>query len=240
MRSIRFVSLVFGLLILTFTVRLGDMVAQLFMGQKPEIVASEALANEEEGGEKADKKKEAKPDDKDKKPDRQEIPPKSTEKKTEVKGVEEDDSFMESPYSEEELKVLQSLSKRREDLDKRAGDLDQREKLLQAAEKKVDEKVLELDQLKKQIEGLLNKQQAEQDASLSQLVKIYENMKPKDAANIFNDMQFDVLLGIITKMSERKVAPVLAAMTPAKAREISARLADQKALPKKDEPAPAQ
>jgi flagellar motility protein MotE (MotC chaperone) len=75
-----------------------------------------------------------------------------------------------------------------------------------------------------------------QDERIKQLVKIYEGMKPKDAANIFNDMQFDVLLPIIDAMSERKVAPIMAAMTPAKAREVSARLAAQKALPPKAPP----
>lgn len=229
---IRFASLVIFLLVLTFTVRLGDLVAQVATGQKPQIVASEALANEEEGDAKKDDKK----DDKDKK-EREEIPPKAEKdpQETEVKGVESD-PFAAAPYSDEELKVLQSLSDRREQLDKRARDLDQREKLLQAAEKKVDEKVLEMNNLRKEIDQLLNTQQQMQDERIKQLVKIYEGMKPKDAANIFNDMQFEVLLPIIDMMSERKVAPIMAAMTPAKAREVSGRLAAQKALPPKAAP----
>jgi hypothetical protein len=115
------------------------------------------LANEEEGeAKKKDDKKGEK--DKDKK-EREEIPAKAEKdpKATEVKGVEED-PFSAAPYSDEELKVLQSLSDRREQLDKRARDLDQREKLLQAAEKKVDEKVLEMNNLRKEIDQLLNTQ----------------------------------------------------------------------------------
>jgi flagellar motility protein MotE (MotC chaperone) len=171
-------------------------------------------------------------DDKDEKAERQEIPKKTG--KTEVKGLE-NDLALPAPFSDEELKVLQSLSQRRDLMDKRERDLEQREKLLQAAEKKVDEKVTELNSLKKKIEELLQGQQDMQDERVAQLVKIYESMKPKDAANIFNDMKFNILLGIIDKMSERKVAPILAAMTPERAREVSARLAEQKSLPKKAE-----
>ena len=178
MRSIRFASLVFGLLILTFTVRLGDMVVQALLGQRVVIVPSQAMANEEGAKKEEDHKTEAKKEDKkedekDKK-EREEIPPKSKDKKTEVKGMEPD-PFIVAPFSDDEIKVLQSLSKRREELDKRASDLDQREKLLQAAEKKVDEKVFELNELRKNIDDLLNKQQAIQDENIGQLVKIYES-----------------------------------------------------------------
>lgn len=239
MLRFRLLSFTVFLLTLTFTVRLGDLAWQLVRGEEPTIVASEAMANEEGGEAKAEEKKpEEKKEDKkggkeEAAPERGEIPaPKKKDKKeTEVKGLEPDP--FASPYSDEEVKVLQSLSKRREQLDTRAQDLDQREKLLQAAEKKVDEKVAELNKLKSEIENLLDKQTKMQDERIKQLVKIYENMKPKDAANIFNEMDFPVLLGIIDKMSERKVAPVLAAMNPDRARQISAQLAEQRALPPK-------
>lgn len=236
MRRIRLFPAVIFVLFLTFTVRLGDFFVQLVTTHTATLQSSEAFANEAapkaekaEGGEHG-KKPEAKKGEE--KAERQEIPPKSDEvaKEVEVKGIEKDP--FASDYSEEEVKVLQDLSKRREQLEQRERDLDQREKLLQAAEKKVDEKIAEMDKLKQGIEQLLDKQQKVQDESMAQLVKIYENMKPKDAANIFNEMEGDVLLGIIDRMSERKVAPILAAMDPARAREVSFRLAEQRALPK--------
>ena len=230
MPRFRILSIVLSLLLITFTVRVGDFVVEMMRGQEATLKPAEALANEEAKPkeEKAAGKKE------DEKPEREEIPAKTgVAAKTEIKGVEADPFIQE--YSDEEIKVLQSLSKRREQIDQRERDLDQREKLLQAAEKKVDEKVVELDKLKKNIEELLDNQTKLQDQSVAKLVKMYENMKPKDAAKIFNEMDFDVLLGIINKMSERKVAPVLAAMDPVRAREVSARIAEQKALPKKQE-----
>ena len=60
-----------------------------------------------------------------------------------------------------------------------------------------------------------------QDDQIKSLVKIYENMKPEDAANIFNQMEMPILLDVISKMSERKVALVLANMDPKRAKDVT-------------------
>lgn len=134
-------------------------------------------------------------------------------------------------YTESELEVLQSLSSRRNALEERERDLARRRALLDAAEKEVDRKIAELNALRGEIERLLDVQTKEQEARLRQLVKIYEAMKPKDAANIFNTLELDVLLQVVGRMSERKSAPVLAEMDPQRARIVTIRLADQKKLP---------
>ena len=41
----------------------------------------------------------------------------------------------------------------------------------------------------------------------------------------------DILVEVISRMSERKVSPVLAAMNPERARTITIMLAEQKSLP---------
>lgn len=228
MSRFRLFPFVIFLLFMTFTLRLGDFVMQVATGQKDvQLQSVTALAQD---------KQEAKPDAKKSDKDaagRLEIPERSTEppKEVTVTGIEQDP--FTPAYSEEEVRILQSLSKRREQLEQRERDLEQREKLLQAAEKKVEEKVTELSSLQKNIEELLGKQQQVENERLTQLVKIYENMKPKDAAVIFNEMNFDVLLSIIDRMAERRVAPILAAMDPVRAREVSARLAEYRSLPRK-------
>ena len=57
------------------------------------------------------------------------------------------------------------------------------------------------------------------------LVKIYENMKPKDAARIFEELEMATLLPVVERMGERRLAPVMADMNPAKARKITEELA---------------
>lgn len=137
-------------------------------------------------------------------------------------------------FTASELEILQSLSKRRDELDKRERKLGEREALLQAAEQEVDHKIAELNKLKSEMEALLGKQQKMEEDRLVSLVRIYENMKPKEAATIFNTLDLDVLLAVIGRMNERKASPILANMDPEKARIVTIRLSEQRKLPAKD------
>ena len=134
-------------------------------------------------------------------------------------------------YSESELDILQSLSKRREELDQRERNLNESAAMLKAAEKEVDRKLTELNALKAEIEKLLGQQGDMEEARITSLVKIYEAMKPKEAATIFNTLDPDVLLAVVSRMNERRLSPILASMDPEKARMVTIRLAEQRQLP---------
>ena len=127
-----------------------------------------------------------------------------------------------------EVELLQKLSERRADLDKRAAELSQREVLLQATEKRIDDKIAKLASLEKAIGGIVDKHSEEDDARLKSLVKIYETMKPVDAARIFSQLDMPVLLGVLEHMKERNAAPILAAMDPSKAKAVTLALAERR------------
>jgi len=127
-----------------------------------------------------------------------------------------------------EVELLQQLAERRAELDRRAAELSQREVLLQAAEKRIDEKIARLASLEKDIGGIVDKQDQEEDARIKSLVKIYETMKPQDAARIFEQLDMGVLLNVVEHMKERIAAPILAAMDPAKARTVTLALAERR------------
>ena len=134
-------------------------------------------------------------------------------------------------YTDEEVDVLQQLAKRREELDLRARQLDEREALIQAAEQRMDQKMAELKALQATVEDLLKARSDQEEAELKSLVKMYENMKPKAAAKVFEEMDMDVLLDVVDRMNERKVAPILALVTPTRAKEITFELAQRRQLP---------
>ncbi|MCE9507266.1 MAG: flagellar protein FlbB [Alphaproteobacteria bacterium] len=140
-------------------------------------------------------------------------------------------SYGERGFSGAELDVLQSLAKRRDELDQREQQIVQHEALLKAAEGEVDRKIAELNKIKSELESLLNKQQSIQDERIDSLVKIYEGMKPKEAARIFDTLEMDILVSVISKMSERKSSPILANMDPEKARLVTIKLSEQHKLP---------
>ena len=130
-----------------------------------------------------------------------------------------------------EMDVLQRLSARRDQLDARARDIERREALLKAGEEQIDRRVAELKSLQGTIEGLLRQYNEQEDAKMKSLVKIYENMKPKEAAKIFEQLDMPILLDVIERMKEQKVAPILAEMDPGKARTVTAEMAQRRQMP---------
>ncbi|MGY8992356.1 MAG: MotE family protein [Rhodospirillales bacterium] len=130
-----------------------------------------------------------------------------------------------------EIDLLQQLADRREQIEGRTRELDLREGLLKAAENRIGKKIQEMKALQVTIKSLIKKHDTEQDAKLNSLVKIYQNMKPKDAARIFEELELEVLLMVAERMRERKLAAIMAKMNPVKARELTIELSKLRKLP---------
>lgn len=141
------------------------------------------------------------------------------------------DAFDPTSVTEAEFQVLQRLAGRRAELDKLRHDVALRENLLAATEKRLNSKLAELTGLKNRIQELLKKHDKQQEAKLKSLVKIYETMKPKNAARIFEQLEMDILLDVVERMREAKTAIIFAAMDPAKAKAVTSRLAERRELP---------
>ncbi len=127
-----------------------------------------------------------------------------------------------------EIELLKELSKRREKLDNTEHNIMIKEQVLKATEHKVNQKIEELKALQIELEKLLKQHDQKEHEKIISLVKIYENMKPKDAAKILNELEMPILLQVVTNMKEIKIAPIIASMDPTKAREISTEIAKQK------------
>ena len=130
-----------------------------------------------------------------------------------------------------EIDLLQQLAERRQVLESREREFEIQTGLLAAAESRIDKKVEELKVLRETISGLIKTFDAQQDAKLLSLVKIYENMKPKEAARIFEALEMDTLLEVAERMKERKLAPIMAKMDPEKARDMTVELSRLRQLP---------
>lgn len=221
-RRIRILPILIFAATLALTLKVGGIL------QGPELEMSTATAADSadakaESKKSADTKQTAKAEAGEKKSSAK----KTGKKKTEGVG----DTFDPTSVTQAEFQVLQRLATRRAELDKLRSDLELRENLLNAAEKKLNLKLSELTNLKNKIQGLLKKHDKEQEAKLKSLVKIYESMKPKNAARIFEQLEMEILLDVVERMREAKTAPIFAAMDPSKAKSVTARLAERRALP---------
>ncbi|MBT3551423.1 MAG: hypothetical protein HOF70_06820 [Rhodospirillaceae bacterium] len=177
-----------------------------------------------------------------------EAPPKSEEGKAEASqdaekdavDAEEGDLDKNDPRAPEndptlltqnEIDLLQQLAERREDLEKSVQEMSLREGILNAAEQRIDRKIQELRGLQAAIDNLIKKHDDQEETKIRSLVKIYENMKPKDAARIFEELDLDTLLLVAERMKERKLAPVMAQMNSTKAKDVTVKLATLRSLP---------
>ena len=138
-----------------------------------------------------------------------------------------------------EIEVLQQLAERRSQLVSREREIADRSVLLEAAEARIDQKVTELKELRATLEGLVSAFEAQEDTKIRSLVKIYETMKPRDAARIFEELEMDTLLLVADRMKDRSLAPIMANLNPAKAKEVTVELARLRQLPAEFQPATA-
>ncbi len=145
--------------------------------------------------------------------------------------IQNQNLFDPSNLTEGEFLALQQLMARREALNKREEMLDIRAALNGQAEARIDKQIEQLTELKTQLEELTKGLDETEERKLARLVKIYETMKPKAAAEIFNRLEIPILLHVVERMKEAKSAAVLGKMDPAIAKRVTTELARKKERP---------
>ena len=140
------------------------------------------------------------------------------------------------PVSPAERAILERLQERRKDLEVRARELDMREGLLKATEKKLESRVKGIRQ---PAEGPASEGDAkgepprepqtveENAARLKGLVTMYENMKAKDAARIFDRLDLRVLAELASRINPRQMGDILANMSPEAAERLTIEFASR-------------
>lgn len=124
-----------------------------------------------------------------------------------------------------ELRIIQSLSKRREELDARDADFATTLPLMVAAEQKLDAKLKAFEDLKAEIGELVGQVDEREKAENARLVAVYSAMRPREAAAVFATLNDDVRLPVAQEMRPRTLAAIMAQMTPNQARELTEKLA---------------
>lgn len=136
-----------------------------------------------------------------------------------------------------ERAILERLQQRREELDARARELDIRENMIKAAEQRIDAHLAEIKEVESRIKVETVQQDEAEAARFKGLITLYENMKPRDAAKIFNRLDMDVLLKVAAQINPRTMADIMAQMTPDVAERLTVELASKAQGPAKSSPA---
>jgi flagellar motility protein MotE (MotC chaperone) len=131
----------------------------------------------------------------------------------------------EQPVSASERAILERLQSRRQELDARAREMDIRESLLKAAEKRVESHVEELKGVESQISTATEQKSEAEAARFKGIITMYEAMKPKDAAKVFDRLEMPVLFQIASQIAPRKMSDILGLMSPEAAERLTVEMA---------------
>jgi flagellar motility protein MotE (MotC chaperone) len=130
-----------------------------------------------------------------------------------------------APVSASERAILERLQARRQEIEARAREVDIRESLLKSAEKRIESKVEELKAVESRI-ATATGQKAETDAArFKGIITMYEGMKPKDAAKVFDRLEMSVLFEIASQIAPRKMSDILGLMKPESAERLTVEMA---------------
>jgi flagellar motility protein MotE (MotC chaperone) len=160
-----------------------------------------------------------------KKEDKKDDQPKPAAPETKPDGVVYHPEDNKENVSPSERAILERLQQRRQELDARAREIDIRENLLKAAEKRIQSKVEEMKAVESRISAASAQKAEAENARLKGLVTTYENMKPKDAAKVFDRLEMPVLIEIASQIAPRRMSDIMGLMSPEAAERLTVEMA---------------
>jgi flagellar motility protein MotE (MotC chaperone) len=126
-----------------------------------------------------------------------------------------------------ERALLERLHVRRQELDARARELEVRESLLKAAEKRLETRMNELKDVEARANGAVQRKDEAEAARLKSVVTAYENMKPREAARIFDRLDLRVLVELTNQINPRRMSDIMAQMSPEAAQRLTVELTNR-------------
>lgn len=114
-------------------------------------------------------------------------------------------------------------------LDEKGLEIAKREKALSALETKLDEQLKSIQQTKDVVQTQLDRIEAIASSDLEHLISMYETMKPKKAAEIFDSMAPGFAAGFLRDMNSANAGLIMSEMDAKKSYEISLVIANRNA-----------
>lgn len=151
--------------------------------------------------------------------------PKPAAPETKLEGTPVKMDEAQPQVSASERAILERLQARRQEIESRQREIDIRESLLKSAEKRIENKVEEMKAVESRIAATQAEQKAAEAQRLKGLVTMYEGMKPKDAARVFDRLEMGVLIEIASAIAPRKMSDILGLMSSEAAERLTVEMA---------------
>ena len=142
---------------------------------------------------------------------------------------------------ENQIKVLLALAKKGKNIKEteQEADVEKQKKIVELAQENLNKRIEELEKVKKDIDSKKDEFTKDEKQNITNMAKIYETMKPAQAADILNKLELTSVTQIIKHMNQKKAAAIVAAMETSKARLLTLEIIRSKDIEGKNTPEPA-
>ncbi len=109
----------------------------------------------------------------------------------------------------EDAEYMFKLAERKKQLDQRESDLNKLAEQIEKQKVEITEKLTKLEATRLQISKALEEKIKADDGKVETLVQMYTNMKPVQAAKIFESLDEDLVIEILGRMKKKSAADIL-------------------------------
>lgn len=120
-----------------------------------------------------------------------------------------------------EIDHLSKLTARSKELDAREEEISRQEAELAKMKEELEKRLAELSDVRGKISDMLADRVKGDEQKIETLVQVYSNMKPIQAAKIFESMDQDLAVEILAKMKKKNAADIMNLIKPDKAQVFS-------------------
>ncbi|MFP7569187.1 MotE family protein [Marivita sp. S2033] len=121
--------------------------------------------------------------------------------------------------------ALAAIKEREARLVEREKEIAEREEAVNAAETAIEKELEKLEYAEQSLRKTISIASDAAENDVAQLTQVYSNMKPKQAAALFEQMDASFAAGFLARMPPDSAARVMAGLTPEKAYSVSVELA---------------
>ena len=124
---------------------------------------------------------------------------------------------------------LFKLAERKKVLDQREEDLNKMAAELEKQKVEIEDKIKKLEETRTKISTVLQEKIKADDAKVEMLVQMYTNMKPVQVAKVFETLDEDLVIDILSRMKKKTAADILNLIKPEKAQIFAERFTGYRA-----------
>lgn len=131
-------------------------------------------------------------------------------------------------WSKDDIDHFVKLNDRKRELDLREEELNRLEAELASQKQELENKLKRLEDTRGQISSVLEERVKVDEQKVDTLVQMYSNMKPQNAAKVFESIDEDLAVEVLGKMKKKNAADIMNLLKPEKAQVLSEKYAGYK------------